>query len=56
MQNVLYFKLSDDELFIEAALSYPWVDPRIWNEARRRGLESRLNAYLIADGKKGGAK
>jgi hypothetical protein len=23
-----------------------WVDPRIWNEAMRRGIQGRLNAVL----------
>ena len=47
MANVLYFRLSDEELFIEAEMQYPLVDPRIWNEATRRGLQSRLNAVLM---------
>jgi hypothetical protein len=39
MADVQYFRLSNEELLMEAEMQYPWVDPRIWNEAMRRGIQ-----------------
>jgi hypothetical protein len=47
MEVLNLWRLTDEELLIEAQLESPLVDPRIWNEAGRRGITGRLNAYLM---------
>jgi hypothetical protein len=43
VSEVLYFRLSDEELVLEFDLSSPCVDPRLWREIERRGLIGRVN-------------
>ena len=46
-EQLFYFRLSEEELLMEAEMEYPLVDPRIWNEAIRRGIQGRLNSTLM---------